>query len=686
MMRNPNIGPVSFVNTKTSNAAAMQTDEPKIKCFKSELKQVSFMTVSELFQGFDTIKAITFSYDISFIDKILSQFKYGEIILGADFLVQKDAKLTGLMKEIFTNAYEATQLIRSHEHLVGMMKNGDVFIRTPGYIMDHRKIYLLKSDTGKTRVIISSANMSRSAWNGEHMEFYDFDDTPACYEEYENDFETAWLNSEEIPYDVVSAKKTENIVDGNPFIKKVKETDSAIVLKQPAETVIENIKYVIEHEKISEEYKKVLSDIRTKSKNGCIEVIPKTITKIEHNFKKITQKYRVNNITESYPCMTFDYGNCQAFINDKPLNLNPSDEEVRNDIEQLLSMFENFNQFVGDTERLKEMHFKLMNAIFASPFHAKLRCECTLRDVKSDLPLYLLVASKTANCGKTFMISAALKMMTGKNITPFNRVNLNKDKIEAMQAGCKGIPVFIDEADSKSMSYIKNIIRNPERCEDNQIDTMPMLIFASNDVLDPDEILRKRMAFLKLEGRLPSNIDQSAFKNQGRAILRKLGTGLYREYLRRMITLVSNELDFIMTEKEIPGNYYPDTMKMSSDVLVEIIREYGYDVPEYIRELTWYGDYSVNADYIFEDALNMIMKLWENNRKAFTLSKELVTIEMANNNENRKKCESWINTLPSELDAEMTSLRDCIRITFKREEFEKRTGNRLRKSWFLGRR
>ena len=72
-----------------------------------------------------------------------------------------------------------------------MIAKGDLNLRTSNYILDHRKIYLLKSDDGRTRVIKASANMSGRAWNGEHIEHYEYDDTPFCYEEYEKDFETA---------------------------------------------------------------------------------------------------------------------------------------------------------------------------------------------------------------------------------------------------------------------------------------------------------------------------------------------------------------------------------------------------------------------------------------------------------------------------------------------------------------
>ena len=49
-------------------------------------------TSAPVSEGFNTIKAITFSYDIGFISKIMEYFDYGEIILGGDFLGNKDEK------------------------------------------------------------------------------------------------------------------------------------------------------------------------------------------------------------------------------------------------------------------------------------------------------------------------------------------------------------------------------------------------------------------------------------------------------------------------------------------------------------------------------------------------------------------------------------------------------------------
>ncbi|MCI9077390.1 MAG: lantibiotic ABC transporter [Lachnospiraceae bacterium] len=660
-----------------------------LKCFKTELKEIGFKSVPELFSGFNTIKAITFSYNIGFIDSIMKNFNYGEIILGADFLVCKDNKYNEFLSEVFTNIHEAGKAVSSHKKLAEMVSEGSLFFCTPVFILDHRKIYLLKSDNGSTRVITTSANMTGRAWNGDQMEFYEYDDSPYCYEEYSKDFETAWKNSEELPMSVISSKKADDLVEGNAVLKKIKETGHTIVLQQPEDIVsFDNIKYTIDHEKIKEEYKVLLNGINTKDKHGMAEIVPKTIEKIQHNQKKLAQKkVTINNVTEKYPVLSFDFANKEAFLNGKILDLDPEDDKIKQDIEEMLSMFSNFSQFVGDTRKLQETHFKLINAMFSSPFNAKLRCTAKIRGIgTSSLPLFLLAVSETANCGKTFIISAALKMITGKNLPVINKADCKKEDVRIIQAGCKGIPVFIDEMDNKYLANIKDIIKNPERCEENQIEEQPMLLFASNNVTDPDETIRKRMVLLRFNSSLPSSIDQNAYKGMGNAVIKRLGTAFYREYLKRMLDIVSNELDYIIHDKNIPDSYYPDLMAPSSDTIMAIISGYGYSVPGYMHHLSWNHDYSVNAGFIAEDAINEIKQLYQQNKKSFILCKETVTIELGPDRDSENKCKVRKNILPPEMKVQIIHSRDCKKIVMDRTELEARLGFKLTKNSIFSRR
>ena len=69
----------------------------KLCCFKNELIGVNYLSTEELFGGYDTIKAITFSYDLKFIDKLLENFANAKVIIGGAFFTQKDINMQKLL-------------------------------------------------------------------------------------------------------------------------------------------------------------------------------------------------------------------------------------------------------------------------------------------------------------------------------------------------------------------------------------------------------------------------------------------------------------------------------------------------------------------------------------------------------------------------------------------------------------
>lgn len=97
--------------------------------------------------------------------------------------------------------------------------------------------------------------------------------------------------------------------------------------------------------------------------------------------------------------------------------------------------------------------------------------------------------------------------------------------------------------------------------------------------------------------------------------MREVGTAFYREYLSRMLPRIKEKLDFILLSKNIPDEYYPDLMAMSSQVILQILRDNGYAIPGYMKEMTWYEDYSENAAYITDDIFKEIAEMYNRNRE-----------------------------------------------------------------------
>ena len=200
-----------------------------------------------------------------------------------------------------------------------------------------------------------------------------------------------------------------------------------------------------------------------------------------------------------------------------------------------------------------------------------------------------------------------------------------------------------------------------------------MILFASNDALDPDETLRKRMIFLRFEGALPSNIDQNAYKGRGNAIISRLSTALYREYLRRMLPKISELLD-LMVQGDTDDTWYPDVMLISSNALLEILDYFGYARASYMRPLSFNADYSVNASFIAQDSLNEIAEFYKHDKSAFKISKKQVTIELGTDSDSKDTCKNWANTLPAEMKAKILSTKDKNQLILDRAELEKRLG------------
>ncbi|MFR9275801.1 MAG: lantibiotic ABC transporter [Finegoldia magna] len=641
--------------------------------------------MEELFFGFNDIRAITFSYDIKFINKIMKMFDYGEIILGGRFMTRRDGDLHDLTAEAYLLAENmrlsemAADAVRGEKDLVQMMGDGALIIRSPKYVIDHRKIYLLKSDDGRTRVIKGSANMTSGAWSGDQLESYEVDDTYEAYEAYMEDFETAWRLSDDIPEDVVVTRKTDNPEKDIPIIKEAIKTQKAIVLEKPegGAEVYERIKYTIDADKIMEKNKELVSNIKLKSKNGYVEILPNIIKKINIKAKSLKRKAiesKEKNI--DYPKLTFDFSSSEAFIDDEKLDLNPKEEDVKNDIDLLFEAFDNYKtDFVGEIDKVIDSHYKLLNILFSSPFHARLRCVADIKNIPtSSLPLYTLLASRGSNTGKTFMTEFILKLMTNKDLRAFSVKNIPTADIDAMLGLYKGVPIFVDEIDGQYYSRLKEKVKNSHQCEISQREEQPLFIFASNGVSDPQEPERKRMPFLRYEAGLKTDIDPLSYDGISKNMRAKATNALYREYLRRMIKEVDELIDYMIKSSNIADDYYPDMMAISSRTLRSIFTDFGYEIPDYARELNWNDDFSYHAKYISKDALESISKLWENEPKSFIIKSSIVIITSGSDKGSRKMLESWANSLPVELKAQYSENMEGSRITVNRQELEEALG------------
>ena len=260
----------------------------KLCCFKNELISINYLSCEELFSGYDTIKVITFSYELKFIDKLLVNFTNAKVIIGGGFFTQKDMTMQNLIVTVLTDADIAAKEVGKFENLLEMMREQRLEFRVPLACIDHRKIYILSnSKNGATLVISSSANMSARAWEGDQIEHYSYDDTQFCFDEYSKRFDTFYSCCKALPLDVITTKHTDDPFKSNAIIKEIKEKNEVIVLEHMREDVeLDSVKYAIDYEKIKGRYDALVCDTNLKNKQGFFEISPKALKKLELNLNK----------------------------------------------------------------------------------------------------------------------------------------------------------------------------------------------------------------------------------------------------------------------------------------------------------------------------------------------------------------------------------------------------------------
>lgn len=657
------------------------------RCYKIQIASAIQTTYEERmkwFEGFDTLKVITYSYGLNFIEKIAKNFKSIEIIIGAEHIANNDNDLAAATIDSLAElSVVDDRIMNKFKILHGMMRNGTAQIKVSRNTIDHRKLYLLQAEDGRTKTIVGSANMSETAWQGAHQhEMIFFDDSPDGYALCMEDFNDAWEESEEIAYTHEVTTHPDDTIDGNPILRKVVKTGPVVIINHNDTASAERTQWVIDKDREKKNLEKLKNDAKINLKNeyGDIELLPTHVTQLKSAQKRLLKREKAikKDAIADIPKLKIDFIDGMT-IDDKQIDFNVSDEDVMSDIENILKIFENFNVFVGDTKKLQNMHYKMLNAIFASPFFAPLKYITQTSDIAATFPRFILASSTSSNNGKTFMIKAAMKLMTGIDLPVQNAGSqgFGINGVRSCFSELQGFPFFVDEYNRSFQKNVTPLIKDDDFSMNANIKYLPMCIFASNDITEPQDFMRKRMMLFRFNNPLPDkDFRRDKFAAKGKAIQKSLTNSFYKKYMQLMFESLKKEVDYILNADKLPESYNLDSLNISSEILQELFTDYGFEIPEYMKILTWAKDYAPNAEYIFEDTIAEILKLYKRAPELVTLTYDEIAIELGND---EKKAKNWVNTLPSEVMAVTQPYGNrCHRVVIQdREMFEKIAGFRF---------
>ena len=630
----------------------------KIDVVKLNFDSAESITWEELFEGYNKLYAITYSSGINFVTKLIDMFDYAEIIFGCEniisytfneILAYQNAVIEQIREKSGKNINRILDRIddKSLELLVAYKK------------ISHEKIYILEASDGRKRVIMGSANMSYNAFGGvqrENICYMDDEAAFAWYMDVYNDLKASSANDISIKA-ITTADVIENL-DELPIATAIKAEKAVYI--EPAKENIDSVKFIMDVNtsalKIAPNLPKEAKD----NKKGKILITPEHVIKVRR--KQIDEATTEKEQRAEYPQLVVDVDNSKVTLNGVEQDLNPSSEEIKSDIDNFIKYMQGYDRFHGDKESLQYRYFEFANWFFCSPFMATMRdMAARYNQNRLPYPVFGLIYGQS-KAGKTSFLETLLKMMIGQK-PKMSAPDFTRSSIENIKRTVQGAPIIVDDlTNTRFNQHAIETIKNDDFGISEHLKNYSVVVISANEDVKAvaPEVIRRTVICRVNAGLTNTEVMKS---NVVRSVQQKIGTAFYREYLRRMLDIVPDLIDEL---KDDETENAPDILKVSSEVLVELIGEYTDTVPHYVRELSLENYFSEQVTG--KHAIETIQKSWKINKKSFDVDNR--------NNELRYLAgESWdadrlIKELPENLEARKSQKTVVMNLEEAKKFFE----------------
>lgn len=600
-------------NNNDYNLSLFDTDElqehfdssNRLDVVKMEYIGAESVEWKELFDGFDKLYAITFSSGINFVYKLLNMFEYSEVIFGCEGVLSYN------MSEVI--AYQNNLIEKMREkasqskiNLLDKIDSENAKFYVARKQISHEKIYLLESKDGRKRVIMGSANMSFNAFGGRQRENICYVDGEKAYEWYKDVFDSLKENStDKITYRAIDIANITDNIDNLPIAETVK-VQKVLALETNKDNT-EEINFILDTQNLA----KTLTPIvpKAEKKTGKILLSPETFIKLRRHIKD--ESVREKELRSEYPQLAIDAFKQTVNLNGAEVDLHPTNEEIKHDVDLFISYMEGYKKFHGDYEGMQYRYFEFANWFFCSPFMATMRDMAARFDQnKLPYPVFGLVYGQS-KAGKTSFLETLLKMMIGQK-PKVSAPDFTRSSIEALKRTVQGAPIIVDDLTNNRFNQhaIETIKNDDFGVSEHLTNYSAVVISANEDVKAVAPEVIRRTVICRVEAGLTNT--EVMKSNVVRNVQQKIGTAFYREYLRRMLEVIPDLIEQLRAEETESA---PDILKFSSEIIVDIINQFAETTPKYIKTLSLENYFSeqVTGKY----AIKTIRNAWKTSRKSF---------------------------------------------------------------------
>lgn len=617
-------------------------DSNHLDVVKLKYESCESLTWQKLFSGFDDLYAITYSSGIGFVCKLLDRFEQTEIIFGCEDVM--DYSMQSIM------AYQCKLIERmrngAYKKLSDRVENGTLHLYVARDVLSHEKIYLLSAKDGRKRVVMGSANMSASAFEGRQRENICYMDGDEAFDWYMECYQTLKEKStDEIGKSSILCADDGEHLDELPIAKTV-QVKKAVVIQPVSEEQKEEVRFALDVKGLAVKFKPC---VPKPDKKGKIMLSPDKVRIIRK--RMVESKTLEKEQRSEYPQLDVELDEGCVTLNDQRLDLMPSKAEVEKDVELFLRYMDGYEKFHGDHAGMQLRYYEFANWFFCSPFMACMR-DMAVRYNQNTLPypVFGLVYGQS-KAGKTSFLETLLKMMIGQK-TKISAPDFTRSSIDSLKQTVHGAPIIVDDLtnDRFKQHAIETIKNDDFGIAEHLVNYPAVVISANEDVKAVASEVIRRTVICRVQAGLTNTEVMSS--NIVRTVQREIGTAFYREYLRRMLDLVPELLEQMKDDEQDSA---PDILKTSSQVLMEIFEEYGPEkLPEYIRTLSLedYFSEKVTGGY----AIKIIRDAWKTSRDSFEIYPR--ANELCYNAGVNYEADRILKELPETL--EVRKSRDCL--------------------------
>ena len=589
----------------------------KLDVVKMDYVGAESVSWKELFSGYDSIKAITFSSGIGFVYQLLDLFKEAEIIFGCEEV------MSYTLQEIMAYQAKLMERIRrtdsaAKEKMIARVENGDVRLYVARRRLSHEKLYLLKADDGRTRVIFGSANMSFNAFAGRQREIICYIDSMDAYERFEEAYEDLKRDSvDTITRKAVEVADASENVDALPISGTVK-VEKAIYI-EPEKEISNEVNFVLDTRNLAKRIAPSIPVSKEEKKKGKVLVTPDMIQKVRRQLVKESEHEK--ELRSEYPQLVVDVEKSAVLLNGEMLELHPKQDEVKRDAELFARYMKGFERFHGDCDGMQHRYYEFANWFFCSPFMAVMRDTALRYDQKTlPYPVFGLIYGQS-KAGKTSFLETLLKMMIGQKVK-ISAPEFTRTTIDGLRRTVQGAPIIVDDlTNTRFNQHAIETIKNDDFGSLDHLLNYPAVVISANEDVKAvaPEVIRRTVICRVQAGLTNTEVMKS---NIVRSVQQKIGTALYREYLHRMLDSVPDMMEALKDDD--PESESPDILKVSATILYSIFNECLTDCPAFIRELSLedYFSEKVTGKY----AIQTIRTAWQANPNAFEVNTRMNTV------------------------------------------------------------